>query len=294
MIESSYEIKIEFPEDTEKPERLFRTAAKLIESFGILDEGILQTVSSGADSTLVLRDIRKGSLIATLMRKIEQPSQSQLGSHDEEKVPEYLTASREIVAKGIGGLNGDNSHAVIQDIAQKIESLAEQTGIKQAFQYAPIPKLKLGKAVEGIINSTSELTENEKALISSNFAAAADEFPTIDIPRGKSIDIRQIESALTERTIENTVKVILVIKKPDFLGTSQWVFKHGNDSNLNAKISDKPWLDSFHHRQITIAPSDALECDMKETATYDKHGNMISMTREILKVHKISMVANNG
>ncbi len=53
-----------------------------------------------------------------------------------------------------------------------------------------------------------------------------------------------IEDLITSESIQSLSEMILKVKKPDFLGTSQWEFRHDNRTII-AKILDDDWLKRF-------------------------------------------------
>lgn len=284
MIESEFEIKIEFPENTPSPERLFRTAAKLIESYNDLDRLLLKSVSASADSTLVLKDIRKGSLIAGLIRKIEGIDEPVLGN--ENQAPsEFLSRSRTLVTNKISEITESNSNEVIDSINEAVEEIAEATGVRNNVQFTPLPKLEVSESINKIVDSVEELSSDEVAQIADDFEMQ--EAPIISIPRGKKISIEDIEDALTEHEFVNTISTIVTIKMPDFLGTAKWKFRYSG-KNITADISDEEWLQKFHNREKPLAPGDGLMVDMVETKKLDSRGNELSCTREIIKIHQIT------
>jgi len=66
-----------------------------------------------------------------------------------------------------------------------------------------------------------------------------------------------LEAVLTARTIENHAELLLKIKKPDYLGDSQWELRHGS-RNVPAQIEDAAWLHRFQTRQVNVRPGDAI------------------------------------
>ncbi|EPG67400.1 hypothetical protein [Leptospira wolffii] len=272
MSDSSYEIKISFPTNATEPERFFRTAARIIESYNSLDKALLSSISSSASSTLILEDIKKGSILVKLMRKIEGSDSTTV---------KFIDNARATVTRTISSSQASTPKEFIDEVNSEIEKSALVSGLTNGT-FKGLSYGDLGEVVNQIASSTTELRDNEIAQINSNLN---DDSVTLDIPREKALDLKELESSLTSSKIENTIRVILLIKKLDFFGKSQWTFNRG-DEKILAKISDDSWLNRFHNREIPLLPGDALEVDMLEVAAYDIHGNQLSINREIVSVIK--------
>lgn len=90
-----------------------------------------------------------------------------------------------------------------------------------------------------------------------------------------------------EEEIVSNSKMILKVKKPDYLGNSKWSFKHGNRT-IYAKITDLEWLNEFQNRKIDVRTQDPLVCLVKITVKYDYNYELISTSHEVTKVIKIN------
>ena len=64
------------------------------------------------------------------------------------------------------------------------------------------------------------------------------------------------------------------MKKPDFLGDSQWEFKHGKKT-IRAKVADETWLNTFRKREIDVRPGDALRCIVVVAYDYGHDGELL-------------------
>jgi hypothetical protein len=87
-------------------------------------------------------------------------------------------------------------------------------------------------------------------------------------PESEPIDFnltaRWAPEELDELSIKETTKfekmpLILIVKRPDYLGKSKWDFRQGKKS-ISARIDDQEWLSRFQARKIDVRPGDALRC----------------------------------
>jgi AAA15 family ATPase/GTPase len=72
------------------------------------------------------------------------------------------------------------------------------------------------------------------------------------IPIQKNIEVcfDKINEEFVNETIVSEGEMILKIKKPDLLGNTPWLFKHGKP--IQAHIEDTEWLKDFRNGQIPL------------------------------------------
>jgi hypothetical protein len=90
-----------------------------------------------------------------------------------------------------------------------------------------------------------------------------------------SVDADRIEELLTDRALEDTLTEILIVKKPDYLGSSMWQFRYGN-KNVEARMADQEWLERFQTRGVELHPGDAIRARVHAVVKYDKGGHLLS------------------
>lgn len=79
---------------------------------------------------------------------------------------------------------------------------------------------------------------------------------------------------------------ILAIKKPDYLGDSQWDFRSGQ-TPVRAPIGDSDWLTSFRQRRFEIKPGDSLRVLLETQVGQDADGNVLEPRYRVLKVYGV-------
>ncbi len=88
--------------------------------------------------------------------------------------------------------------------------------------------------------------------------------------------IEDIEALAVSRTLESPPSpMILAVKKPDYLGTSQWDLRLGRKT-IQAKIQDADWLRRFQAREEDVRPGDALECMVVVTQLYGHDNELVA------------------
>lgn len=278
---NKFEIKLEFNKDTEEPSRLFRSFADLIDSIKELDTTLAKTINSSVSSKIYLDDIEKGSLIGKLWNHLVINDDNKLDDNkiDEETINEFIEESR---SKSIEFIeSGKSEVGDLKELANNIDLLAEQKGIKETFNYAEPNILDLAKNLNDINDAVSKLTDDEKFIIKDS------KNTTEEISKGtEKINLEDVENALTTEEIKSEHIVFYKIKRPDFLGDSQWDFKHGNKS-LKVKILHEEWLEDFKQGKVIVVPGDSLKVKIKQCFKYNKNGYLISEKTEIIEVLEI-------
>ena len=81
----------------------------------------------------------------------------------------------------------------------------------------------------------------------------------LDFDLSVVMDTTNLEDMAIKETATHTMQMNLVVKKPDYLGTSKGEFRHG-PRTFPAKINHEEWLEQFQNRQVDVRPGDALKC----------------------------------
>lgn len=280
-IVNKFEIKLEFNKDTEEPSRLFRSFADLIDSIKELDTTIAKTINSSVSSKIYLDDIEKGSLIGKLYNHLVINDDNKLDDNkvQEETIIDFIENSRsksiEFIESGKSEVND------LKELAKNIDQLAEQKGIKDSFNYAEPNILDLAKNLNEINEAVSKLNDDEKFIIKDS------KNDIEEISKGtEKINLEDVENALTTEEIKSESIAFYKIKRPDFLGDSQWEFKHGNKT-LKVKILHEEWLEDFKKGKVIVVPGDSLKVKIKQNFKYNKNGYLISEKTEIIEVLEI-------
>lgn len=280
QLNSTFELKLEFKRETENPSRLFRSFAEMIEGIKKIDYLVAESVNTKIESSIILDDIEKGSLIGKFWDALVISEDGQIDNlPEEEKIEEYIEESRAESLRFIA--EKKSSVKDLEDLKKTISKIAEDKKLNNTFNYAEIDVLRLAETVNTINGSTEDLNDDESfELTSSNYEVK-------EIKSGvPKIDIDAVEEALTDDEIINESELFYLIKKPDFLGDSAWVFKHGIKS-LTVKILDQCWLDKFQSGGVIVMPGDSLQVLVRQTSRYNRNRYLISEKLEVIEVKNI-------
>lgn len=280
-IKSAFEIKLEFNKNTENPSRLFYSFAEMLDSINTLDVVIAKTINTSISSKLILNDVEKGSILAKLWNELVISEDGKIEDiHPNENVKEYIEDSRKATINFIS--SNKSSVKDLEDLNSEINEIANEKNVSETFNYAPPNLIELARSINNIKDAVNCLDENEGFILTNS-----NENPSEIIKNGSSkIDIELVEKSLTKEEITNNYEAFYKIKKPDFLGDSQWEFKHGN-KNIKVKILHQEWLDKFHEGVEIVLPGDSLKVKIKQTNKYNVNGYLISEKIEIIEVLEV-------
>lgn len=161
---------------------------------------------------------------------------------------------------------------------EHIGELAKDTDVMHIPSHTPVKPNALRKALEDFEEVKGCLAEGDKAAM----VVSSGEEAWFDL--SSRLDIDAIEQLATRETEIHTVpRMVLVVKKSDYLGDSMWEFRHGKKS-LEAKIEDAQWLQEFRDRQVTIRSGDALGCRIRIEISYGHDNEVVSEKHYVEKV----------
>lgn len=277
---SKFEIRLDFERETERPSRLFRSFAEMIEGVNELDYLIASTVNATVKTTIILDDIEKGSLIGRFWDALVISEDGRIDNTPQNgTIEEYIEESRAEALKFIAAKKSTVED--LESLQNKISEIAIDKKLNETFNYADVDLLKLAKSINSINDATEKLTVNESfELKSANTEVKEISSGTV------RIDIEAVEEALTDKEIVNESEMFYLIKKPDFLGDSAWNFKHGTKS-VTVKILHQQWLEDFHSGKVPVVPGDSLNVRVRQTMKYNRNGYLINEKLEIVEVIKV-------
>lgn len=165
-------------------------------------------------------------------------------------------------------------------LTRELQQLAAETDVKHFPDYVrPKP--------QDLIESLSTFQKSKDALMPGDRAKFVSSEGDVDF----NLTIRWGPEELAELAVGQTIQMppapmILAVKKPDYLGESQWEFRHGK-SSIKAKIEDTKWLAEFQNREHDVRPGDALKCIVVIENSYGFDNELIAQKYVITKVEEV-------
>ena len=287
-------VRVEYVPGESDPRKILQCCVDSINALTSLDDSLAQCISSKVTTRIKLDGFKEGSWI-TKMNKIFFIDDDILNidpNISAERAEIFVNQSRETILKAVNESGTRLDGSELLSIIEKVNDIAKVLNVSDAIGFTSPNPIEVARAINEVSDCSLELMEGENIQISSKDNPDI-QCDYIELPRNKKVDIDDVVDKLKIREIENTNDMILVIKKPDFLGDSQWEFKKGKET-ITAKIEDEKWLNRFKNGLVVIIPNDALHVDLYEKAIFDKNGMMLSVKRSIIQVKEKITGESNG
>lgn len=275
-----YCITISFKPGIENPQRIFQAAADFIRALQEMDTILLSAIDSKIQPVFLLEKIEEGSLKVWVKQILEAIPDDSIRSLDWKKaVGTYLVKVKHFVLRYLDDNKSLGAHDEFRNLTSKIFDAASSSGALKFPAYKQIPASDVAKGMAKICEAVTPLHEGERITISNDDGDSS-------VDASAQITQEQIEDLLACNTIRNSTDMILMVRKPDFLGTSMWEFRH-EKKNFCAKMADEGWLKQFQHGELDIRPGHALRALVDEDIVYGEDGEVIRADRTITKVNGV-------
>jgi hypothetical protein len=276
-----YEIKLDFIPGDNNPENLFIAFVNAIKYFKKIDKMLARTIANDYDISSSLIEVKSGSLRGFFRAKVEiKETDLHVQDQDddlENRIKNYLHNSRKKITQGLFDFEKDNDKSINQ-IIEEVKKVAGDTCISKEPFFAPPSKNEIIPIINAAQDTGESLDDKTSLFYSAENEAA------IELPRKIKMD----ETLLGEsrKTLPNMQRLILKIKKPDYLGDSKWEMKHGNNK-LICKIEDDIWIEKFKSKKVFAFPGDSLDCNVRILNEYDSKSNLIKSEYFIVEVSNV-------
>lgn len=278
--EQHFCLTIDYDRQSAHPEEVFLGIANLIKSFNTLDNSLVACIDNQIEPVLILEDVEKGSIKMILKNIIESIPDDGLRECNVKKIlGAYLVKCKYLILKYVDDKDSINTSDV-ETLENNLMEVAKQTNISSLNCYDKPPRDNFLKGVAEMGNAVGTFRKNDKIYM--------------EIPGEQKVIIntkfrlpqKDLEEFCAGKELKSTATIILKVRKPDFLGDTQWMFKHG-ENNFDAKFLDTDWLDKYRHREVAVYPGDSLKVKVEFICVYDKNGVLLSQKNSILRVYSI-------
>ena len=277
---ADFAIYIDFKKGVGDPQRVFKVAEGIISSFQRLDKALCTSIDNDIQPLLVLEEIESGSLkiwLKNILSAIDDQALKELNWKP--AVGKYLVNAKYIYIDWTN--KSSNNQPTLNDLSEKLKKIAQETDIKQLPDYAPPSLQELAAVTKEIDTVKGNLIEGDK------LKYMQPESEPIDFDLNISWSDAELENMVIKETIKyENMTMNLIVKKPDYLGTSKWDFRHGS-SVIQASIQDENWLKNFQARKFDIRPGDALKCKVTVEHNYGYDSELVKESHVVTSVVEI-------
>jgi hypothetical protein len=272
-------IRIDFTKSSEQPRRVFDAISLLIEGFERLDDVLIETIDAKIEPILLLEDVEAGSIRVWLKNILKSTDDDALKTLDwRPQVGKYLVRAKYATLRWLDTRKEDEVPRLV-DLKSELQKLAEETDARHLPDYPKVHDARLVPTLDKIQDAKRQLRDSDRLIIEAGETEYQVDLTNRWSP-SREIPVDGGRSTYSE------IELILTLRKPDMLGQSKWVFRHGK-SNFTASIEDSHWLSDYYNRRHLILPGDALRCTVKIEYLYDRKGQLKSQNNYISKIHEL-------
>ena len=251
--------------------------SEMIEGFQSLDSNLIQAFPIKVSPVLMLEDIQVGSLRTVIKNVVTGIDDEAIKNLEWKKmVGGFLLQGKHAVLNWIEQRERIENRRTLDELAQRIQRLAESTNVLRLPLYASLPLPLLIKDIGLISDAIAQLGPNDIATYEAEGTKS-------EFNKKFHFDAEFAEELLTDETISNRSEVLLRVKKPDYLGESMWEFVHAGHV-IRAKIEDHDWVVLFQFQKEEVRPGDSLRVVLETTTLHGADGGEIITYYKVLRV----------
>lgn len=276
--ETEFSICIDYVRGQGEPERVFSAMHDMIWAMRDIDAAICGTLAIAIEPLLVLDEIETGSIKCFLKTVLKPLDEEALRDGEFKKVFGRYILNAKLAF--LEWAEKDEEKKSIIDIQSRIMAEAHKTGIHKIPSYSRPDYERIMAALRHINDAKARLLPQEKIA----YADKDDKRCALDVTH--QISQEGLTQIITNKTLQSRSEMIVIVKRPDYLGQSKWDLRYGKKA-IAAKIEHQEWLDGFQQRRFDVRPGDALRCDMVIEIGYGFDNEPVSETYTVMKVIEV-------
>jgi hypothetical protein len=241
---------------------------------------IAGVISDTSQTELILENIETSSLKSRLRNFIQGVPDEALRDGDWKKVlGHFMIKAKHVVCKWLEENPQITNLDQVQTLQERLSQIAEETGARHIAIYRPIDNKNLLGAIAELDRAISHLDPRDVVRYDSPHGRVV-------LPHTQHVHDDLIRQLLTKEILFSDDERIVKVKKPDFLGRSQWVLKYAGHS-ISATIDDIDWLIEYQSGRKEVKPGDSLRVLIHEEVFYGHNMEVVHVTHSIRKVLEI-------
>lgn len=244
----------------------------------------VKSIDANIEPIMLLEDVEAGSLKIWLRNVLKATDDQALKEVDwKPQVGRYLVRAKYLVLDFVNQRIEVSDANRLAQLRQDLVKLAEETDVRHLPGYAPASASDLITSVTDFSTAKSRLLKRDSIRLISD-----------EREESFNMEIEWTPEDMKGLFVKETIKhppmnMILLIKKPDYIGSSQWEFRHGR-ARVLARVGHVEWLKRFQNQQIDVRPGDALRCMVEQEIQYGYDNEVIG---EIFTITGVSEVLEN-
>ncbi|MBR0643320.1 hypothetical protein [Plastoroseomonas hellenica] len=249
----------------------------MIRALGAMDNDLAAGFGIAIETEPLLLDIQTGSLrtkLGTLIKDI--PDEILAKGEIRPIIGHFLVRAKHHVLRTLEPQT--DFKILLPKVQLAIAHEAQAAGL-EGLGYTPLSAPALADHMRAAARATQTLSPGD----AMRYEAGGD--ATFLAP-SSTLDDDALDEAVIAEELTSTSRMLLKVKRPDFLGEAQWDFRHGSNL-IKARIVDEEWLSRFHARRVIVQPGDSLDAEVRVVARYAASGDLVRATHTIVRVLRV-------
>lgn len=273
-------ITIDFKAGVSDPVRVFQAMTLMLDSFSRMDEILISAIDEHAEPRFVLEEIEAASITSWVKTKLAAVEDDALKSLDWKKqVGAYLVKGKYLALDYLEKRKQAEDAASLDKLANQLRQLGFNVPLHSTLFPENINPIELVGPLNQIQTAKQILGQNESITVKSKEE-------TLELDLDANSLIGNSEMIEISKVTEGTMSMMLVVKKPDYLGNSMWEFRHGANA-IWAHVLDVQWVADFRTGKVILQPGSALHCDVKYKFQYAEDGKLVDSKHDIVRVREV-------
>lgn len=260
--------------------RVFLAIREFVEACERLDRELVASIDGSIQAITVLEDVEAGSVKAFFRGVLRSTDDQALKSLDwKGVVGGYLVHVKRMLLEWLE--TGIDKREDLRNVRRRIQERASNTDVRHIPHYSPVK-------VRTLLDAATDFDRIKSHLLEGDLASFVDSGGQIKLNIENRLDIDSVEEEVAGGKQIRRLQMILMVKRPDYLGSSMWDMKHDNRS-LSVRIEDEKWLTRFQGRGVDVRPGDALKCRVRIELLYvrDPDRELLEEKHYIEEVHGV-------
>jgi hypothetical protein len=278
--EPTFGITIDFQRGEADPVYVFYSMTEILSAVKALDKILIGAVDPELEPTLVLEDVEASSITSWVKNKIVAIDDAALKEFDfKQQIGKYAVMAKYKIIEYLDKREIKEERERLDALRNDLFKLASETKVRRLGLPDAIPLDQLVRPMDKIQDAKRQLPSGSMLI-----------FRSADGEHVSNISVTKRPSSFLSKSLESSASgemdMTLLVRKPDFLGDTQWEFRHGRDS-IYAHIADEMWLEQFRSGAEPVYPGTALQCSVSYEYKYNARGEVATAKHTIVKVRRV-------
>jgi len=280
-IRGDFGVTIDFAKGQSDPVKIFEALAEMLEGLRRFDDVIIGSIDPHLETAMVLQEVEANSITAWVRNRLRQVDDDALKQFDwKQQIGAFAVKAKYIALDYLDRRAAENEHARLEQLRDDLTKIIQDASLRHLPLHAPIDLKTLAAPLDQIQDAKRHLSKSDRVIVQSE--GRRHEL-NLDATKRPS-DFIPIEPITSETS--GTMPMVLLVRRPDYLGDTMWEFRHGK-SAINAHILDREWLELFRSGDVLISPGCALDCLVSYSYGYNASGEMKVSKHDVIAVRKI-------